>query len=315
MTHSGKMMETVSRPARELGSSAERIRCFLESVRMSDGGFKGRGQESDLYYTAFALDCMVALGMDVTNDDIAKYLTEFGVGDGLDLVHLACLARCWLRADRHRLSGTILRGIIDNIEGCRSDDGGYHRERDAEYGSIYGCFFADSAYQDLGLEIPDVSGIVSSVMALKTADGLFIAERGMNIVTTNAVAGALLLLNSFDEPIPGTAVSWLIEQCHDDGGFVAAPKAPVSDLVSTATALFALQEVGVSLEGIKERCTTFVEGLWDDKGGFRGHCLDDTVDCEYTFYGLLSLGVLKGEDGESFTMKDMKGSKGGGERA
>ena len=304
MTHSGKMMETVSRSARGFGSSAGRIRCFLESLMMPDGGFRGRGAESDLYYTAFALDCMTALGIDVASDEAVEYLTAFGVGDGLDLVHLACLARCWSRVGRQRLSGACLSGIIDNIEGCRSDDGGYHRERNAEYGSIYGCFFAESAYQDLGLEIPDPSGVVRSIKALKTSDGLFKAERGIALVTTNAVAGAILLLNSLDGSIEGFGVSWLIEQCHEDGGFVAAPKAPVPDLVSTATALFALQEAGAPLGSIRERCRTFVEGLWDDKGGFSGHWLDDTVDCEYTFYGLLSLGVLWGGDSQRAKSKE-----------
>ena len=34
----------------------------------------------------------------------------------------------------------------------------------------------------------------------------------------------------------------------------------------------------------------FVESLWDDDGGFRGHPSDPVTDCEYTFYGLLAMG-------------------------
>jgi len=32
--------------------------------------------------------------------------------------------------------------------------------------------------------------------------------------------------------------------------------------------------------------------LWTNRGGFYGNWLDDTLDCEYTYYGLLALGHL-----------------------
>jgi hypothetical protein len=36
----------------------------------------------------------------------------------------------------------------------------------------------------------------------------------------------------------------------------------------------------------------FVDSLWTNRGGFFGSWLDDTLDCEYTYYGLLALGHL-----------------------
>jgi hypothetical protein len=83
-----------------------------------------------------------------------------------------------------------------------------------------------------------------------------------------------------------------MEQCDSQGGFAAAPAIPAPDLLSTATALHALASVNVSLDPIRQPCLNFVQSLWTDAGGLRGHWADDAVDCEYTFYGLLSLGHL-----------------------
>jgi len=67
------------------------------------------------------------------------------------------------------------------------------------------------------------------------------------------------------------------------------------DLLSTASALFALDTLGQRLNGRADEALSFVAGQWLECGGFSGHTLDDTADCEYTYYGLLSLGVLGGE--------------------
>ncbi len=64
------------------------------------------------------------------------------------------------------------------------------------------------------------------------------------------------------------------------------------DLLSTATALHALAGLETSLDSIREPCLDFLDSLWDNAGGFHGHWADDTLDCEYTFYGLLALGHL-----------------------
>ena len=42
-------------------SAADSCRAFVESRRTTDGGFRGRSDEADLYYTCFALLCLDAL--------------------------------------------------------------------------------------------------------------------------------------------------------------------------------------------------------------------------------------------------------------
>ena len=46
------------------------------------------------------------------------------------------------------------------------------------------------------------------------------------------------------------------------------------------------------LAGLQEACLDFVDSLWTNRGGFFGSWVDDTLDCEYTFHGLLALGHL-----------------------
>jgi len=64
------------------------------------------------------------------------------------------------------------------------------------------------------------------------------------------------------------------------------------DLLSTATALHALAGLEISVSAVKDKCLDFVDSLWTNRGGFYGSWADDTIDCEYTYYALLSLGHL-----------------------
>ena len=73
---------------------------------------------------------------------------------------------------------------------------------------------------------------------------------------------------------------------------MAIPAAPVPDLLSTATALHALSLMGVPIDSIRQSCLDFIDSLWSSEGAFYGSLADKTLDCEYTYYGLLALGNL-----------------------
>ena len=70
------------------------------------------------------------------------------------------------------------------------------------------------------------------------------------------------------------------------------PDAPVPDLLSTATALHAISTLHAPLDPVRESCLDFIDSLWTNRGGFYGSWGDDAIDCEYTYYALLSLGHL-----------------------
>ena len=288
-------MLQVARLARKLlGESAELVGSFLQSQQSVDGGFKNRDGVSDLYYSAFGSEGILALQMDVSVETFSSYLHGFNAVERLDFVHLCCLARCWasLAAYGQRCAPKQRAVILAAVETYRTPDGGYNPNRGARHGTTYGCFLALGAYQDCEEELPTYLRLVQSLKLLETPDGGWSNEPGMAVGSTNATAAAVAVLRNLGVPIHAGVGSWLLAQCHSQGGFIAAPGTPLPDLLSTATALHALAGLEVPVEPVKERCLDFVDSLWTNQGGFHGHWADDTLDCEYTYYGLLALGHL-----------------------
>lgn len=77
----------------------------------------------------------------------------------------------------------------------------------------------------------------------------------------------------------------------ETGGFKAFAHLNNADMLSTAVALFALNFAGSDLRLLKPACLDFIESNFAD-GAFLSGDGDQTTDVEYTFYGLLALGVL-----------------------
>jgi prenyltransferase beta subunit len=274
-----------------LGDSRNLVVDFLRGCLNPDGGFQDRAGKSDLYYTVFGLDALIALQEPLPSGQVASYLRLFGTGQDLDLVNLACLARCWSALSRERPHETA-DAMARHVERYRSADGGYAQTSDVRTGSIYASFLAFGAYQDLGLPMPAPHRVLESITKLQAADGAFSNRRGEACGLTAATAAAVLLLRHFDCPADRHLGLWLLDRCHASGGFLAAPTAPVPDLLSTATALHALAALNVPLAGIHDACLDFVDSLWTNRGGFYGAWSDDVIDCEFTFYALLALGHL-----------------------
>jgi hypothetical protein len=113
---------------------------------------------------------------------------------------------------------------------------------------------------------------------------------------TPATAAVVTLAPHLGTPADPALGTWLLGRCHPGGGFFAVPEAPVPDLLSTATALHALARAEVAFDHLREPCLDFVDSLWSPEGGFCGTWADRTLDCEYTYYGLLALGNLARAD-------------------
>ena len=140
--------------------------------------------------------------------------------------------------------------------------------------------------------MPQEEALGSSLMRLLLQDGSFANEPGMMEGTTTATAAAVTLFRHLGLPHhPGTG-DWLLQRIHASGGFLATPRAPLPDLLSTATALHALVSLEISTGHLRDLCLDFVDSLWSAEGGFHGHWADDDLDAEYTSYGLLALGHL-----------------------
>jgi len=287
------MLQVARLGGRELGESADLVRSFLREQFSAEGGGVDRVGSPDLYYTIFALSGLQALDEPLPIDRLEPWLRTFGDGEGLDFVHLSALARCWSALGVDKLEAARKERLLDRIEKHRSGDGGYDSDPGSPAGNAYGCFVAFGAYQDLGREMPEPLRMVQCLKLLETPDGAWGNARKLPIASTNATSAAVTLLHQLGIPMNESVGNWLLAQVHPQGGFLAMPKAPMPDLLSTATALHALACLDVPLPAsIRENCLDFLDTLWSADGGFHGHWADDHLDAEYTFYGLLALGHL-----------------------
>jgi prenyltransferase beta subunit len=279
------MLQVARLSPKLLGDSKDLILAFL-SREQENGAFRDRAGVPDLYYTVFGLECLRALSVELPTAAASAYLRTFGAGEQLDLVHLSSLARCWANIERDVPHAD---SIAAGLERFRTSDGGYGASGS---GTLYGCFLAVGAYQDLRLELPNATGLIDCVRSLRAADGAFANQPGAPIGQTPATAAAVGLMRHLDEPIPSGVRDWLLHRQHESGGFLASPSAPIPDLLSTATALHALASLHAPIEKIREPALDFLDSLWTTRGGFLGSWADEVLDCEYTFYGLLALGYL-----------------------
>jgi prenyltransferase beta subunit len=290
-----EMLQVARLAPKVLGEATNLVRDFLRKQQTPSGAFADRGGREDLYYTVFGLESLLALREPVDAGLLRRWLEPFDSGASLDFVHLCCLARCWsicAREEKSTISAALVDRVLERIETFRSKDGGFQNEPGQEFGTVYGCFLASAAFQDLGRVIPNLDGIRACLENLACKDGGWANDRFLQMSSTPGTAAALTLYRQMNMAAPATARDWLLKQRHSQGGFVAMPLAPIPDLLSTATALHALSGMDVPFEEIREPCLDFIDTLWTNEGSFHGHWNDESLDVEYTYYGLLALGHL-----------------------
>jgi prenyltransferase beta subunit len=285
------MLQVARLAPQQLGESRDLVTAFFRNRLNPDGGFQDRAGSSDLYYSVFGLEGLIALQEKVPAEAVARFLKQFGDGQGLDFIHLACLARCWADVSQD-LGGVPVPEILRRLEAFRSDDGGYAQTPNSNQGNVYAAFLALGAYQDLRTPTPDPERLLHSLVRLRARDGAYSNKSDDAHGITTVTAAAILVQKTLGGMLDRHLGLWLLDRCHTSGGFLASPSAPIPDLLSTATALHALAAADVPLSGLHDVCLDFIDSLWTNRGGFYGSWVDDTLDCEYTYYGLLALGHL-----------------------
>lgn len=261
---------------------------FISARQNEDGGFQDRAARSDLYYTVFALDGLAALQRPLPLEKLRFFLLGFAEGEALDFVHTCCLARLWSYFPETERP----ENLLGKIENWRTRDGGYNQRAGAAHTSAYGAMLAGAGYLDWKRKPPRSWRLALSLRCLRTADGAWANEPGMKEGSTPATAAAVTFYRQLRLTPPAELGDWLLAQAHPQGGFKAFPGAPVPDLLSTAVALHALDGLQVDFSHLKESLLDFVDTLWSAEGGFHAHWADESLDVEYTYYGLLALGHL-----------------------
>ncbi len=270
--------------------SVSSIEYFIKKCRNSDGGFRGKGDLSDLYYTWFGLELEALAGSRTDHAATWQFLKPFTGKQNLDLVHLTCLIRA-LRRVEDFIPDTVIPSLIEKIENFRAGNRGYYLNSDSETHSIYAAFLVLSTVTEVKLNIKEYRFVLEGFTDLETPDGGYADTPGASIATTTVTAAAILLKLLFNEPA-GNNIEELFSSLYKDGGFLASPKAATPDLLSTAASLMVLKGLNLPLDNIREELYEFIETMWLEDGGFTGSLFDNRSDCEYTYYGLISLGAL-----------------------
>lgn len=287
------MIKAIRSAGKPLGEGRKLVCECLRRRQTADGGFRGRSDSSDLYYSVFGYEALRELNGSTT-EGFESYLRQFNEQiEKLDFNHLCSLIRNWANL-REEIPAEIADRLKSRLEMFRSKDNGFHHEPGQPYGTAYGAFLALAAQQELDRTQTNLPwmNLLESVKALQGEDGGFSNERREQQSMTPATAAAAVVLHELDEPVAGKTREWLLNRRFAQGGFLVGPAIPMPDLLSTATAVHALRLLDERLDDFREPCLDYLETLWSPAGGFRGQWLEEVVDTEYTYYGLLTLGHL-----------------------
>ena len=253
------------------------------------GFFYGRTEQEDLYYTFFGLLLTAVTGAKICRKECAAKLRSVDFAS-LDLVH-AC---AWLRVVTLMSWFTLPRSvrflfplvrIWDNfilsrkLQSLSNLPQHAYPQQDAE--SPYSCFLLGTLYTDFSQALPEFD-----LTAYRLSNGLYANLKHHVEYGVNATAAALFLLPPDQCDETADALRALQEP---EGSFKAAASAPEGDLMSTATAAFALQRGGKVLS-ISPK--PFLRECFRDDGLFAATPHDPDGDLEYTAYGLLLMGVI-----------------------
>lgn len=273
----------------------------------ADGGFSGRRGSSDPYYTSFALrsaDLLDAENPAELWSGAAAYLRGLGPAAARDIVECFCalhirdlVERNGCRVWTGPAETDALLSLKHTLQSYRAPEGGYAKTAGGP-ASLYHSFLAALSCELAGWPLPPSEEIRALVERRQCAGGGFSdvaegpgAEEGR--INPTAAAVGLLVLSGGPDGRPGMGtVDFVASMQRADGGFGAHRRAPVSDLMSTFTALVTLAEGDAMGRLNMASVGRFVKALAGPDGGFRGTPPDDATDLEYTYYGLGALGLL-----------------------
>ncbi|MCG6157951.1 prenyltransferase/squalene oxidase repeat-containing protein [Rubinisphaera margarita] len=283
----------------------DRHREFLLAQQCSDGGFRGREGDSDLYYTGFAVRALTLID-GLTAELLLQldgYLrTEIDrTYSPVDVLNwIACAVAVEMAGGPALLSDDVktrdwLERVFADLDQLRCEDGGYAKGPEGKLGSTYQTFLVVMTHDLLARPIENQQAIVDFMFDRQRDDGGFVEIAPMKRSGTNPTAAAvatLKLFNAVDSALIADVRDFLKDVEQDDGGIAANTRIPFGDVLSTFTALVAKRDLNLDPGGLLFSAQDFVkQGLEFPTGGFRAALWDEQADVEYTYYALGVLGL------------------------
>ncbi len=274
-----RAVQTLSPEARELVSQ------FIEGEYDTvGGGFGGRDNASDLYYTSFGLSCAEVLPMRhrIPKGVLAAYLGRQKLMS-LDFIHQACWVKNVMHLLRISPAWRFIKLRLLQAQVKRFIHKSGLLEQAGFLQDPYTLYLAINLLQDLGMGMSDAFR-ASAIQSLSGPS----QQTGVLSKTVSAILARRQLVGEIDDE----ALTWVKAQQMEEGGFRASELTSEPDMLSTAVALFTLRVCARLDEGIVPSAKQFITDHWLPNGGFGSLIDDERSDCEYTFYGLLGLGAL-----------------------
>jgi hypothetical protein len=284
---STKMMNALRKANKRLTQDARsKLLAFVLSQQTECGAFVGKGGKEDLYYTAFGWLVAYMQGIRLDADKMRTFLSGFDA-ESLDLIHYISWMKC---KKLQRLVSDGMVGMLLNVWSvnnvrtldsfCDFPQGDRH--------SPYTQFLWLSMLEDYNVRLIGKKQTLIDLQDYKVKGGGYANLKDCETASANATAAALMIKAQLAVYDHVEAVA-LKDMQEENGGFKADALAPIPDLLSTATSLFALKNYGIRP---KYEPLDFIEAHFSENGGFSATLFDDRSDMEYVFYGLLALGSL-----------------------
>ena len=250
--------------------STGEIKSFVSSQQNADGGFSDRGGVSDLYYSLFAHFILKSLHLTEYQKSLKNYILKKGKANNNHMVDLCCLAilhkDLFSRASGLKYLFAALKKVNRN-----SLDGSPE----------YHYFLLLLTLDAYGFNNTLTRGIVRRFYPQH------IVARGL---PCPVIAAEIILKKQLRYDVSKDC-ELLSTYFDDQHGFKVNPDIAGADLLSTAVALFALKSSEYSIILYAPSCLQFIEDNFSE-GAFLPGNGDNHRDSEYTFYGILALGVL-----------------------
>ena len=275
---------------------------FLLSQQNADGGFRDRGGRSDLYYSLFGGLMIRAWGMEhgawssghgvwgmesevvVPEREAVEGSSQYGT--------ILKLKQFIARQSKSEVPGFIEKccfvllqkelktGRISRIRSIFSLGRSFWRERQ----SINLSYRSFVLFLTLNVVFP-------FPRLLKFGAAKMLKQTIVDQHSPCSEVAAKVFLQRMMNQDGSKETELLMSFACECGGFKAFAHLEQADMLSTAVALFALEFAGSDLRLLKPANLDFIESNFAD-GAFLSGDGDLTTDVEYTFYGLLALGVL-----------------------
>jgi hypothetical protein len=248
--------------------SQAQVQQFLQNSQHENGGFMNRAGRPDLYYSLFGVWIATAVDSDQVLEKHRQFVSKNETAkDNLVDDFALLLIRAVLFQNEFRKPSVLKLLRTAFLQGNKTSV----HYRIFLFLLTFDFFYSNRILRFWGrMVLPLFSPPSGSPASVQAA-----------VIVARQKAG----LKSKNE------VEKLLDYFENEKGFKAFKEVTDADLLSTAVALFALKTANTDLRLVKPACLKLIQQNYSN-GAFLAGNGDEMRDLEYTFYGLLALGVL-----------------------